>query len=199
MPFGKRVGTPGSVAALLPGVMEEFARVCRCGTGRAVFLVRRSKPLQHVRRGLYGGDGGGGGCSGSLTRWRVDGSGRFASAQAVAYSGYWRAQRAPLLVNQVRAAWPRLRLRRHRQLGNACWVGRRPSPNRWGGVQGGIRVRLWVLLRTDKPWSAERAAEPTPVWQALDGSNLYTIINGKWADDNERADTSDAAATVQKA
>jgi len=64
-------------------------------------------------------------------------------------------------------------------------------------VQGGIRVRLWVLQRTDKPWSAERAAEPNPVWEALDGSNLYTIINGKWSNENERADTFDAAATVQ--
>ena len=49
MPFGKRMGTPMTVAALTPLVMDELARVARLGVGRAVFLVRNSRPLEHVR------------------------------------------------------------------------------------------------------------------------------------------------------
>ena len=49
LPFGKRVGTPMSVEVLIPLVLDEMARVCRCGSGRAVFLINKCKPLEDVR------------------------------------------------------------------------------------------------------------------------------------------------------
>jgi len=43
LPFGKRIGSLGSVKALYPLILNEMARVTPPGSGRAVLLTRQSK------------------------------------------------------------------------------------------------------------------------------------------------------------